>query len=152
MIGPTLHLQIDRMEWRRLWPTLEADCERLVKALNDWLDLSMDTGKTISVVFGDDDQVRALNHQFRGKDKPTNVLSFPNDEGDELGDVILALEVVMHEAREQGKEFVAHATHLVLHGLLHILGYDHIEDDEAEEMESLEVSILAQLSIANPYE
>lgn len=109
----------------------------------------------VTLVLADDAGVQTLNRAYRGKDRPTNVLSFPNGEEDEgvilLGDIILAYETVAAEARAQGKEFSAHAAHLVVHGVLHLLGYDHEIEAEAEAMEAREVMILAQLAIANPY-
>ncbi|MCT4655549.1 MAG: rRNA maturation RNase YbeY [Cohaesibacter sp.] len=113
-------------------------------------------GSEISLVFTDDAQVKALNAAHRGKDKATNVLSFPIDEeadplGPLLGDVIFAYETVEREAKDLGIAFMAHLTHLCIHGFLHLAGYDHIEWDEAEKMESVEVAILAQIGIDNPY-
>jgi len=98
-----------------------------------------------------------LNHQYRHKDKPTNVLSFPFEvpEGIELnllGDLVICANVVAQEALAQEKTLVAHWTHMVIHGCLHLLGYDHINDDDAKEMETLEIDILSQLNINNPYE
>jgi len=109
--------------------------------------------KAIAVVFSDDEQVRELNREFRDKDAPTNVLSFeqePNDE--EWGDIIFAYETILREAQEQGKDFSHHLTHLLVHGTLHLLGYDHTEDEEAEAMEALEIHILSKLGIDNPYQ
>lgn len=115
----------------------------------------------LSVVLADDALVHRLNREYRGKDKPTNVLSFALTEAEEpepeegmpvmLGDVILASETVHREAAEQTKTPADHMTHLVVHGVLHLLGYDHETDDEAEEMEDLETRILATLDIADPY-
>ncbi|PGH54935.1 rRNA maturation RNase YbeY [Azospirillum palustre] len=115
----------------------------------------------LSVVLADDELVHRLNREYRGKDKPTNVLSFALTEAEEpeaqegvpvmLGDVILAYETVAREAAEQRKSFNDHMTHLVMHGVLHLLGYDHETDDEAEEMEALETRLLATLGIADPY-
>lgn len=112
----------------------------------------------VSLVLSDDGHVQELNRDWRGKDKPTNVLSFPA-EGDFpmpgaprlLGDIILAQETVAREALEQGKRFDHHLSHLVIHGLLHLLGYDHIEEDEAQEMEALEIKLLASMDIPDPY-
>jgi len=110
---------------------------------------------TIRVVGSEESQ--ALNHQYRGKDKPTNVLSFPFEvpEGIELnllGDLVICADVVRSEAQQQNKTLTAHWAHMVTHGCLHLLGYDHINDNEAIEMESLETEILAELGFNNPYE
>ena len=122
----------------------------------------------LNVSLADNATIQELNHQFRGKDKPTNVLSFPAYDNfmealDEdpsiradgvisLGDVMLAFECVEQEAVSQRKSFHDHLAHLVMHGCLHVLGYDHEEESEAEEMEALEIQLLGQVSIANPYE
>lgn len=110
----------------------------------------------VSVLLTDDVEQQELNKQWRGIDKSTNVLSFPQLEpfgpvSGLVGDITLALETVQREAEEMGVGFEAHFTHLVVHGFLHLLGHDHIEDGEAEVMESLETKILAGLGIADPY-
>lgn len=109
---------------------------------------------TIRIVEVEESQ--QLNSQYRQKDKPTNVLSFPFEvpEGIELnllGDLVICADLVVQEALEQNKAIKDHWAHLVIHGCLHLLGFDHIEDDEAQEMESLEISLLAQLNINDPY-
>lgn len=105
----------------------------------------------VSVVLADDNFVQGLNREYRGKDKPTNVLSFPQDPP-MLGDIVLAFETIEREASEQNKDFAAHLTHLLVHGVLHLLGYDHEDDQEASEMEGLEIEILQKMGINNPYE
>lgn len=113
----------------------------------------------VCVVLNDDDGVRALNRQWRAKDRPTNVLSFPamaeavplDGMPWVLGDVVLALETVVREAREQGKTVDAHFSHLLVHGMLHLLGFDHETPRQAARMEPLEVAILETLGIADPY-
>ena len=118
----------------------------------------------VSVKLADDDEVRALNASYRGKDKPTNVLSFPmiqpdlldslniGDDGEALlGDIVLAEAVCRNEAAGRRVPLVTHVTHLIVHGTLHLLGYDHIDDAEAEEMEAIERDALASLGIEDPY-
>lgn len=106
---------------------------------------------TFSLLLTNDNKVQQLNRDFREKDKPTNVLSFPNDADDYLGDIAIAYETVIREAEEQDKSQESHFTHLVIHGFLHLCGHDHIDDAEAEEMESLEIKILEDMGIKNPY-
>jgi probable rRNA maturation factor len=117
----------------------------------------------LSVRLTGDEQVKALNSQWRGKDKPTNVLSFPQANPDELGalredgpelmlgDLVLARGVCASEAAEKKVPIENHASHLIVHGTLHLLGYDHQDESSAEEMESLEVRALARLGVPNPY-
>lgn len=98
----------------------------------------------------------ALNDRYRGKNRPTNVLSFPFESPPGLtlpllGDLVICADVVAREAREQNKPLAAHWAHMVIHGLLHLQGYDHIEEDDAQVMEALEIRLLAELAIANPY-
>jgi len=110
----------------------------------------------LSVNFTDDATIRALNAQWRGIDKPTNVLSFetpgPLDKRLALGDIVIAHETVAREAAEQDKSFDAHLTHLLIHGFLHLIGYDHQAPREADEMEALERRIAAALGLTDPYE
>jgi probable rRNA maturation factor len=119
---------------------------------------------SVSVHFGTDDEVQALNRDFRGKDKPTNVLSFPmlepdmldalanTDDGEVLlGDIMLAHQTCAAEAADKGFPVAAHATHLIAHGALHLVGYDHIDEADAVHMEALEVKALANLGLDNPY-
>jgi probable rRNA maturation factor len=120
--------------------------------------LELDEHFNVSLLFTNDAAVQVLNRDWRGKDKPTNVLSFPagdspvETEVEFLGDIALALETVAAEAADEGKTFEHHTTHLLVHGFLHLCGYDHeTGDDDAEEMETLERAILARLAIADPY-
>ena len=109
---------------------------------------------TVRIV--DEAESHELNLNYRGKDRPTNVLSFPFECPDEvelplLGDLVICRQVVEREAQEQDKPVMAHWAHMVVHGSLHLLGYDHIEDVEAEEMESLETQIMTGMGFADPY-
>jgi probable rRNA maturation factor len=108
--------------------------------------------RSLNVALDDDEGVRVLNARDRKKDKPTNVLSYPSGERDFLGDMVLARETLWREARAQKKTPAAHFTHLVVHGTLHLLGYDHETGEaDAERMEALERRVLAKLGIADPY-
>jgi len=113
-----------------------------------------DAELTVRIV--DEDESAELNAQYRHKSGPTNVLSFPFEcppevELDLLGDLVICAPVVQREAREQGKQEIAHWAHMVVHGTLHLLGYDHLQQDEAETMESREISIMEELGYTNPY-
>ncbi|MEJ1159652.1 rRNA maturation RNase YbeY [Prosthecomicrobium sp. N25] len=113
-------------------------------------------GAEVSVVLTDDARIRVLNRDFRGFDKPTNVLSFPGSDEDEdlgplLGDIVVARETAAREALDEGRPLAHHVSHLIVHGLLHLVGYDHEEEADAEAMERLETRILAGLGIPDPY-
>jgi len=124
-----------------------------------WLDSTLAKFKpqaevTVRVV--DEPESQELNHDYRGKDKPTNVLSFPFEappgiDIDLLGDLVICKQVVEREAIEQNKPLISHWAHMVVHGCLHLPGYDHIEDQEAEEMESLETEIMKSMGYSDPY-
>lgn len=139
------------------WPeNLEAVAETAIREALKQSEAEVTGVTEVSVVLTDDAEQRQLNHQWRGFDKSTNVLSFPQIEpfapvSGLLGDITLARETVEKEAEEMGIAFEAHFIHLVVHGFLHLLGYDHIEEEDAEEMEGLETDILATLGIADPY-
>jgi probable rRNA maturation factor len=116
------------------------------------------SGAEIAVMLTDDESVRSLNRDWRSIDKPTNVLSFPAapmpddvDAPRQLGDIAIAYETTRREAEAEGKPFVNHLSHLAVHGFLHLVGYDHETDAEAEEMEGLEREILRELGIPDPY-
>jgi probable rRNA maturation factor len=147
----------------RQWTDLLPDVEDLVRsaATAAWRASGDGTAAAveISVVLADDAMVRMLNRDHRGKDKPTNVLSFPigtaggvDAAPTMLGDVVLACETVMAEAAAQGKSVADHLRHLVVHGVLHLTGHDHEDDAEAERMERLETRVLADLGVGDPYQ
>ena len=146
--------------WREDVPEAEALARRAARALFDHPAAGRrpDGPLEVAVVLADDALLRKLNREHRGVDRPTNVLAF-GDGGAVvapgqprlLGDVVLARETVLREAAEQGKPAGHHLMHLVIHGLLHLLGYDHDRAGRAREMEGLEVAVLAQLGVADPY-
>jgi probable rRNA maturation factor len=107
--------------------------------------------RAATILLTRDARLKELNHQFRGKDKPTNVLSFVSADPAYWGDVAIALGVVRREAREQGKTLSAHAAHLTVHGILHLKGYDHAKESDRASMESLEILILSRLGLSDPY-
>ena len=165
-ITPNFHIDliVDDDQWAKEDFTTVIK-EAVWQTLNN---LSFGHKVELSIMLCNDSKVRRLNSDFRGQDKPTNVLSFPQLELKELeilknkpyinekfpimlGDIAIAYETTLNEAKEQQKPFKNHVIHLCIHGLLHLLGYDHIEDDEAEEMEGLEVKILNEFKIKNPY-
>jgi probable rRNA maturation factor len=135
--------------WQRALPGVE----RLVRhAARAALAGARRSGRrSLTIALADDRRVRRLNARDRKKDKPTNVLSYPSGEAAFLGDIVLARQTVWREAREQAKTVADHLSHLVVHGTLHLVGYDHENDAEAERMEALERRVLARLGIADPY-
>ncbi|SHF64680.1 probable rRNA maturation factor [Kaistia soli DSM 19436] len=155
-----LPITIDIMIEAGSWPAEEALAALLARAVEASFAegrLEAVEGSELSVVFTDDAHIRELNDAWRQKDKATNVLSFPGSPpgrgrfGPMLGDVVVAVETVRNEADAEGISFDDHLTHLLVHGLLHLFGHDHIEDVEAERMEALETAILGRLGIADPY-
>ncbi|UYN95451.1 MAG: rRNA maturation RNase YbeY [Enhydrobacter sp.] len=131
------------------WLEAVPDVERIVRKAAR---TAAGRGKvSLTVALADDRRVQLLNARDRRKNKPTNVLSYPSGERVFLGDIVLARQTVLREARQQKKTPRAHVSHLVVHGTLHLLGYDHEENGEAERMEALERRILARMGIADPY-
>jgi probable rRNA maturation factor len=170
--GPTtIVLTVATADWREAIDHLEERCERIVAATlqrsttTSWLRRS-----EVSILLSHDDEIRELNHQYRGRDQSTNVLSFPNFDLDQgqaltseppgpmpphqvlLGDVALSFQRLSEEAAEQKKPLLDHFAHLLVHGTLHLLGYDHQDDEQAEVMEGIEESVLASLGLVAPYD
>jgi probable rRNA maturation factor len=147
---PAIALVVEAPEWRKGTAGLLPQLRRAARLAWSRVLQEDRTRNSLTILLTDDARLQSLNLDFRGKDKPTNVLSFPA-EGPYLGDIAVAFGVTAREAKAAGKPFAAHATHLVVHGVLHLLGYDHERAKEARIMEPLEISILAELGIANPY-
>ena len=148
--GPTVDISIQSPLWNG--HNSEATVRRAIAAA-----ATDDTREAeLSVLLTDDAEIRTLNAQWRQQDKPTNVLSFPPGSHQQgpvksLGDIAIAYETMRREADEEGKPFAHHLSHLAVHGFLHLIGYDHENEDDAEAMEALEVEILARLGIPDPY-
>jgi len=152
--------KVEVIESSRRWrasPGIEKLVRRAIEASLRASGARILDGAEVSVLLADDAEMRALNERWRGVDKPTNVLSFPAAGPDKiaaaplLGDIVVAFETAEREAVEEGKTFADHAAHLVVHGFLHLLGYDHQGAGEADRMEALETGALARLRIADPY-
>jgi probable rRNA maturation factor len=141
-----IDIEVEDLAWSAALPEPEAVVLPAAEA-------ALDARGGVTILLTDDDSVAALNERFRGKAGPTNVLSFPAPDNpeDHLGDIALAYGVCAREAAEQGKPLAHHLQHLVAHGVLHLLGYDHLTEAEAEEMEALERRILAGLGVPDPY-
>ena len=135
--------------WLRSLPRARAVARRAVQATAQAARLR--NGAALGLALTSDRAVRALNHDFRGQDKPTNVLSFPTFTRPYLGDIALARATIAREARQQGKTLEHHLAHLVVHGVLHLLGHDHAVRADAQRMEALEKRVLAGLGIGDPY-
>lgn len=153
-------IAIDLLIEAGTWPPrakLRALAERAVGAAADRACPDLEPGAEVSLLFTDDAHMRTLNLRYRGKDKPTNVLSLPAAPvlvgrlGPPLGDIALAAETIAAEAEAQGLTPNDHLTHLIVHGFLHLVGHDHTHDAEALVMEGLETAILGDLGIADPY-
>lgn len=151
-----LEIERDSDLWSAL-PEAEAIVAKAVSAAFAEAGLVARPDAELAVTLADDARVRSLNAEWRAKDQPTNVLTFPAVEPDEtadapmLGDVILAFETVAREARDEGKTLADHVAHLVVHGVLHLFGYDHLDDAEADAMEAVEIRALARIGVADPY-
>lgn len=141
-------------------PALPFSEEQLIRWATSALETQVNHAE-LTIRFITSDEMTQLNHQYRHKNKPTNVLSFPSElpqdimsqlEMPYLGDIIICPEVLANESQEQQKDLEFHWAHIVIHGVFHLLGYDHIEDGDAEVMQGLEIKILQKLNYPNPYE
>lgn len=150
---PEIDIQVRDKRYYRHKLKLKTFCRQIVQSA--WL---ADEPSEISLVLANDDFVHILNRDYRGKDKPTNVLSFENADKPPqgqpwlAGDIIIAYQTVLKEAKEQDKTFCAHLAHLLIHGTLHLQGYDHLNARQAKKMESLETKIMKNLGYQDPYQ
>ena len=146
----TLHFRVEHPAWKKDRASLKKLAHRACRQAVEKTKRAME----FSLILADDTALQRLNASYRGKDKPTNVLSFPSGEEEQTGywgDVIISMDTVEKEAAAQGKLGEHHLAHLMVHGLLHLQGYDHETDPQAAEMEGLEVEILKEINIPHPY-
>lgn len=160
---PEIDVSVQEDEWLRSFLDVEkVSTDAMTLALSMAQLPKVVNGREIeaSIVLANDDLLQVLNREYRGKDKPTNVLSFASLDSDDplppegpvhIGDIVLSYQTLDREAKEQGKFFKDHFIHIVVHGTLHLLGYDHMTEDEANIMESTEIRILEKMNIQNPY-
>lgn len=156
----SLYLEIDE-DTRKTLPQAVVDTLPSEQSISRWLasvlaTIGHENAIELSIRIVSAAESNALNLQYRNKDKPTNVLSFPSDlpdfvESNNIGDIAICAELVCNEAHQQGKSPENHWAHLCMHGLLHLLGYDHITEEQAKEMEAIEVASLHKMSIQDPY-
>ena len=152
-------ISIEDESWQDLASNITSLCESTLTKAWKSLDDQSASDVWVSILLTNDQQMRSLNNRYRNKDAPTNVLSFPSpentamaeDAGHVLGDIALSAQTIIREAAEQSKTVPDHLAHLLVHGLLHLLGYDHDVDDEAAVMEQLEIDILGTMDVPNPY-
>jgi len=144
-----LDLRVADKRWEKLISELQAVCDKALEAGATQKAASGD----VSVLLTGNDEIQTLNQVWRGKDAPTDVLSFPADAIDKpfLGDIAVALGVTQADAKARGRSLPQHLSHLLIHGLLHLLGHDHKDDTEAAKMEALEIAALASLGWPDPY-
>lgn len=154
----SIDFNIEAGDWATALPDAVAIAKRAIIAVCGEME-ELPAGAEVSVLLTDDAHQQVLNQQWRGKDKPTNVLSFPGDDAEDvppgmpvlLGDIAVAFETLRAEAGDQEKSLADHFCHLIVHGMLHLLGFDHETQADADEMEPLEIEVLDGLGIASPY-
>lgn len=157
-----IDISVQYLEWSLKFPDIEAEIKKLIHKSLQYVILPralLDKSIELSVILANDDVVHVLNREYRGKDKPTNVLSFATLDSEEpdniptihIGDIMLAYETINQEALEQQKTHIDHVRHLIVHGFLHLLGYDHENDEDANDMETMEIKILEAFGIQSPY-
>ncbi|MCY4310491.1 MAG: rRNA maturation RNase YbeY [Rhodospirillaceae bacterium] len=160
MSGPSAVFDLRPTRWSPADGALEDLCRRAIDSATQALQPLDLSGWEVGVTITDDMEIRALNRDHLGRDKATNVLSFPLDgpnrgtspsPGGLLGDIVLSDETLLREAARESRAPAEHLIHLVIHGMLHLMGYDHVASSDAVKMETLEIKILADLGIANPY-
>ena len=144
-----IDLRIEDEKWKQLGD-IDAICNRAVNAAAN---ITKQDDAKLDLLLAGDDVLAELNQQWRGKTGPTDVLSFPAAPNPEhfLGDIAIAYDIAARDADKSSVSIAAHLSHLLVHGFLHLLGHDHVGDDEAEHMEAIECEVLASLGIANPY-
>ncbi len=138
-------------KWENKIPNIKKLSDKVIAKTFKKIKHPIKKGMEVNVMLTNDKEIQIFNKEYRGKNKPTNVLSF--ETGDEilLGDIVMSIDTLLKEAKEQKITVSDHYAHLLCHGMLHLLGFDHIEEDEANEMEFFEIEILKELKIANPY-
>jgi probable rRNA maturation factor len=158
--SPSIEVAVGNGAWRTTVTDLETIVREAAKAALRTTVAPITTPLEVSIRLADDAEVQALNRDYRGQDRPTNVLSFPGDDPEtplgpgqplQLGDIIVALETTVREAADLGRTVEAHLAHLIVHGVLHLLGHDHLDEAEALAMEALETRILEGLGHPDPY-
>lgn len=146
----SIDMRINHSDWDDWAGSLEQDVQTALNTASGYT-----RSGSIDLLLTGDDEIQSLNEHWRGKPKPTDVLSFPTEENpsqsDFLGDIVISHGVMSRDATISSKDLKAHFAHLIVHGFLHLLGFDHIEPSEADEMEALEIKILADMGLPNPY-
>jgi probable rRNA maturation factor len=148
--GLEVSVAVDEPAWRKAWRTARADIVEMVARAAAHRKLARRAKGVVAILLTDDATLRRLNRDFRRKDRSTNVLSFA-DPVEPLGGIAISYQMVKREAKIQGKPFLNHSKHMILHGFLHLLGYDHQLKESARLMEGIETAILKDLGIPNPY-